>query len=116
MSAVHPDKFRDDGLDGIPEEEAAVAVIEGEEDENKVSNEELLKAYINQNIVGRHMTFKGPFGRKPAFYCDWLSTGRALDFLETFYMSEVVPSFSPTSASTSTVTSLQTTLYSDETM
>ncbi len=105
--------FRDDSLDKIAENPEAEAL---EDAEVKPRAEDVLKHYISQNVVGRHMTFKGPFGRKPAFYCDWLSTGRALTFLESFYVDEVVPSFSPTSASTSTVTSLQTTLYSDETM
>lgn len=100
-TVIHPELLRD---------------AEEEDSQNgpQVSIEEQLKNYVSENVVGKEMTFRGPFGRKQVIYCDWLSTGRALAFLEAFVLQEVTPAFSPYS-SMSTVTSLQTTLYQDET-
>jgi hypothetical protein len=52
------------------------AVIkDAQAEEPQESKEDILKTYIREHVIGRDMTFKGPFGRKPVLYCDWFSSG-----------------------------------------
>ena len=83
-------------------------------EEEEVPLEERLMMYIHENLMGRESTFKGPFGRKQVIYADLVSTGRSLQFLENFIMSEMLPVLSDSEAM-ATVTGLQTMLYLDET-
>lgn len=95
-TSIHPAFLKDD--DDIDTEE---------------SKEEKMKATIRSNIIGHDLTFRGPYGRKRALFCDWSSHGRSLQFIEEFYAKEVLPVMSSWS-SVSTVSSLQSTLYQDE--
>ena len=71
---------------------------------------EKIVEYIQKNIIGSDTTFLSPFGRKKVFYCDYTASGKALRFIEDFIASEVLPLYGNTHTTT-TVTSLQTTLY-----
>jgi hypothetical protein len=39
---------------------------------------ERLGRYINANIIGRDVTFDGPFGRRQVVYCDYIASGKSL--------------------------------------
>jgi hypothetical protein len=74
------------------------------ENQQKISN------YIHTNIIGSDSTFLSPFGRKKVVYCDYTASGKSLKFIEDFIAREVLPLYGNTHTTTS-VTSLQTTLY-----
>ena len=71
---------------------------------------EKLCEYICDNIIGKDTTFLSPFGRKKILYCDYTASGRSLSFIEEFIKEEVLCLYGNTHTTTS-VTSLQTTLY-----
>lgn len=72
----------------------------------------LLK-YIDDNIVGKNNAFLGPFGRRKVVFCDYIASGRSLQFIEEYIVREVLPCFGNTH-STTNITSLQTTLFRHE--
>ena len=58
--------------------------------ENCISNDpKTLAKYINDNIIGRDVTFEGPFGRRRVVYCDYIASGKSLKFIEDFINKEV---------------------------
>lgn len=69
-----------------------------------------LSEYIGDHIIGKDTTFLSPFGRKRIVYCDYTASGKSLRFIEDFIAQEVLPLYGNTHTTTS-VTSLQTTLY-----
>ena len=73
----------------------------------------VLSEYINDNIIGRNVTFEGPFGKRQVVYCDYIASGKSLKFIEDFISGEVLTHYGNTHTTTS-VTSLQTTLYRHE--
>jgi len=73
----------------------------------------VLSKYINDNIIGRDVVFKGPFGKRQVVYCDYIASGKSLKFIEDFIAKEVLSHYGNTHTTTS-VTSLQTTLYRHE--
>ena len=109
-----PEPKQDESLDIVLSDDE-ILEAQNDDDAPKLSLEEQLTDYINQNVVGKTTTFRGPFGRKQVIYCDHGSTGRALRFLEAFMVQEVLPAFSDATSTMSTVTALQTALYLDET-
>ena len=68
---------------------------------------------IRENIIGQNQVFTGPFGVRKIIYCDYIASGRSLKFIEDFLVSEVLPHYGNTHTTTS-VTSLQTTMYRHE--
>eukprot|EP00090_Calanus_glacialis_P001177 TRINITY_DN10816_c0_g1_i1.p1 TRINITY_DN10816_c0_g1~~TRINITY_DN10816_c0_g1_i1.p1 ORF type:complete len:1070 (-),score=297.95 TRINITY_DN10816_c0_g1_i1:54-3263(-) len=76
-------------------------------------NKQQIADYIHQNVIGAETTFLSPFGRKKVVYCDYTASGKSLKFIEDFIASEVLPLYGNTHTTTS-VTSLQTTLYRHE--
>jgi selenocysteine lyase/cysteine desulfurase len=72
-----------------------------------------LTKFINDNIIGRHHQFDGPFGRKHVIYCDFTASGKALHFIEHFIINQVLPTYGNTHTSTG-MNSVQTTSYRDE--
>lgn len=77
------------------------------------SDAKQLSAYIHENVVGQNTMFSGPFGPRPIVYCDYIASGRSLKFIENFIGSQVLPHYGNTHTTTS-VTSLQTTLFRHE--
>ncbi|KAG5449620.1 tRNA-cytidine(32) 2-sulfurtransferase [Clonorchis sinensis] len=80
---------------------------------NNATESLVLMNYINDNIVGKDLIFRGPFGDRKTVYCDWTASGRALAFIEKFISMEVLPTYGNTHTTTS-VTSLQTTMFRHE--
>ncbi len=78
-----------------------------------VTDPQTLSNYINENIIGRDVTFEGPFGRRKVVYCDYIASGKSLKFIEDFISNEVLTHYGNTHTTTS-VTSMQTTLYRHE--
>ena len=68
---------------------------------------------IAQSEIGHDEKFLSPFGYRNLVYCDYTASGRALSFIENFIREQVLPEYSNTHT-TSTVTSLQTTLFRTE--
>ncbi|KAG5877317.1 hypothetical protein JTB14_015868 [Gonioctena quinquepunctata] len=78
-------------------------------------NEEVAKLvkYIDDNIVGKSNAFFGPFGRRKVVFCDYVASGRSLQFIEEYILREVLPTYGNTHYTTS-ISSLQTTLFRQE--
>lgn len=72
----------------------------------------LLK-YIDDNILGKNNAFLGPFGRRKVVFCDYVASGRSLQFIEEYILREVLPCFGNTWA-TANITSIQTSLFRQE--
>lgn len=80
-----------------------------EEDEDR---EKLLK-YIADSEIGNGEAFWTPFGKRRVVYCDYTASGRSLRFIESFIAEHVLNEYGNTHT-TNTVTSLQTTLFRNE--
>lgn len=74
------------------------------------TNSDLLK-YIRESLDSN--TFCGPYGLRKVLYLDYVASGRALSFIEDYVREQVLPDYGNTHTTTS-VTSLQTTLYRHE--
>lgn len=72
-----------------------------------------LMAYIDDNIIGGNFEFNSPFGTGRVVYCDYTASGKSLSCIENYIMTEVLPCYGNTHTTTS-VTSLQTTLFRHE--
>ncbi|XP_076446986.1 uncharacterized protein LOC143284202 [Babylonia areolata] len=77
------------------------------------SDRETLVTNVANSIIGRDKTFCGPFGQRQVVYLDYIASGRALSFIEDYIQKEVLPEYGNTHTTTS-VTSLQTTLFRHE--
>ncbi|XP_006814971.1 uncharacterized protein LOC100377968 [Saccoglossus kowalevskii] len=80
---------------------------------NKKRDDVKFFQYIDESVIGRETTFSGPYGRRKVIYCDYIASGRSLKFIEDYINSQVLPVYGNTHTTT-TVTSLQTTLYRHE--
>ncbi|XP_071087136.1 uncharacterized protein [Haliotis cracherodii] len=79
---------------------------------NSLNSAKLLET-VRNSVIGRNKVFSGPFGLREVTYLDYIASGRALSFIEDYIRSEVLPEYGNTHTTTS-VTSLQTTLYRHE--
>lgn len=68
---------------------------------------------INSNLIGRNHIYKGPFGSRVTTYCVYTASGKALEFIENYISTNVLPSYGNTHTTTSH-SSVQTTLLRDE--
>ncbi|XP_047998584.1 uncharacterized protein LOC125235962 isoform X3 [Leguminivora glycinivorella] len=69
--------------------------------------------YINDNIIGNGNPFCGPFGRRKVVYCDYNGSGRALECLEEYVTSQVLPTHA-TRCTALSYTSGQSEIYRSE--
>ncbi|KAB0799551.1 hypothetical protein PPYR_07431 [Photinus pyralis] len=79
----------------------------------KVEDVAKLLKYIDDNIVGKNNAFLGPFGRRKVVFCDYIASGRSLQFIEEYILREVLPCFGNT-WSTTNITTIQTSLFRQE--
>ena len=68
---------------------------------------------IRESVVGRFETVDGPFGERPVIYADYTASGRALDFIEDYISSLVLPLYANTHTESSG-TGRQTTRFREE--
>ncbi len=87
-----------------------ISGLEKPEQEKSVGD---LFELIRHSEIGHDQTFSGPFGLRNVTYCDYTATGRSLSFIEDFIRDEVLTEYGNTHT-TSTITSLQTTLFRNE--
>ncbi|XP_057312745.1 uncharacterized protein LOC130654218 isoform X2 [Hydractinia symbiolongicarpus] len=69
--------------------------------------------YVAENIIGRDLVYKGPFGPRKVIYCDYTASGKSLQFIEDYIRDEVLPYYGNTHTTTS-ISSLQTTQLRNE--
>ncbi|XP_033110209.1 uncharacterized protein LOC117111409 [Anneissia japonica] len=81
--------------------------------DNRKSDTKSLLKYIDENVLGNNTSFAGPFGQRTVTYCDYTASGRSLKFIEDYIREQVLPVYGNTHTTT-TVTSLQTTLFRHE--
>ncbi|GAV08026.1 hypothetical protein RvY_17784 [Ramazzottius varieornatus] len=74
---------------------------------------EALLPYISRSIIGKDLAFTSPFGTRNVLYCDYTASGKSLSFIEDYIRNEVLPHYGSTHTTT-TVSSLQTTMFKDE--
>nr|XP_039261606.1 uncharacterized protein LOC120337785 [Styela clava] len=79
----------------------------------KKMNKNKLLDFINSDIIGRDVTFHGPFGPRQILYCDYVASGKALKSIENYIQTVVLPMYGNTHTTT-TVTSSQTTSFRRE--
>ena len=63
---------------------------------------EVLASKIHQSQIGHARTFEGPFGTKQILYCDFIASGRSLEFIEKYIHEEVLPMYANTHTTTQT--------------
>ncbi|CAF0758754.1 unnamed protein product [Didymodactylos carnosus] len=82
---------------------------------SKTNNSNTLKLlmYINDNIIGKDFTINGPWGIRRMLYCDYIASGRALQFIEHFIKTTVLPLYGNTHSENS-LCALQTSKFRDE--
>ena len=57
--------------------------------------------HISENIIGKHMLIKTPFGMKPLVYCDYTASGWSLRCVEEYITNNVLPLYANTHTLTS---------------
>ena len=74
---------------------------------------EVLAQKIHQAQMGHAQPFQSPFGTKQLMYCDYIASGRSLQFIEEYIHKEVLPLYANTHTTT-TITAQQTTSFRNE--
>ncbi|KAK2725819.1 hypothetical protein QYM36_000332 [Artemia franciscana] len=69
--------------------------------------------FIYSDVIGEKQIFKGPFGNRKVVYCDYVASGKPMKSIENYLYSQVLPFYGNTHTTTS-ICSLQTTLFRDE--
>ena len=72
-----------------------------------------LVGLIRRSVIGNDEVVDGPFGPRPVVYADYTASGRALDFVENYIRSTVLPLYANTHTESSG-TGLQTSRFREE--
>ncbi|UJR21242.1 hypothetical protein I4U23_024337 [Adineta vaga] len=80
---------------------------------NNSSHRPKLLQYIDENIIGRDLIFTGPWGIRRMIYCDYTASGRALEFIENYIKSHILPLYGNTHSENS-LCALQSTKFREE--
>ena len=72
----------------------------------------LLK-FIYEDVIGKESCFIGSYGKRKVVYCDYIASGRALGSIEKYLVDNVLPIYGNTHTTT-TVTSLQSSMFMNE--
>ena len=69
--------------------------------------------FIQDNVIGKDLLFNGPFGKRRVIHCDYTASARSLRYIEDYIRDVVLPHYG-NSHTTTSVTSLQTTMFTTE--
>ena len=69
--------------------------------------------FIFHDVIGKETNFIGSYGRRKVVYCDYIASGRALHSIERYLTNNVMPIYGNTHTTT-TVTSLQSSMFMNE--
>ncbi|CAL8135090.1 unnamed protein product [Orchesella dallaii] len=72
-----------------------------------------LNRRLEHAVIGAHQEFFGPFGKRRCIYMDYTASGKSVSTIENFISEHILPNYANTHTTT-TRTSLQTTLFRDE--
>lgn len=81
--------------------------------ENAAGDKSKILKFIFEDIIGKDSSFIGSFGKRRVVYCDFIASGRALGTIETYLTRNVMPIYGNTHTTT-TVTSLQSSMFMNE--
>ncbi|PIK37546.1 hypothetical protein BSL78_25616 [Apostichopus japonicus] len=85
----------------------------GKRRKDDLENKQKLLNHVHDMVIGNSATFSGPFGLRSVVYCDYTASGQALRSFEDFIQGQVLPMYGNVHTTT-TVTSLQSTLFRHE--
>ena len=52
--------------------------------ENDQPENVAMASHINASIIGNNAFYASPYGRRRIVYCDYIASGRSVDFIENF--------------------------------
>ena len=65
-------------------------------EEEVIQGKEKLVEYVRNNIIGKNVKIRTPYGMKPLTYWDYTASGRSLEFIENYIRDQILPVYANT--------------------